>query len=682
MIKNIYDFEIYLLDKDGFRRKFTSSNFNLNYLNDTEYLFNNNSLFDGEVLISYTREENGATYKLTVKNNTDLTLESIKFPIIRIPCKMKGDGGDTLLFWPSMEGTIIERAANKFYSNAVDRGGPGYTGLTPGGSAMQFMAVYSDKNGLYIGTHDNQCNFKDFEYFFEENNILRLECTHYVCAGKEFTLPYDIVIKDFKGDWQDAADIYREWFKTSGMSLPEKLCKRKDLPEWIFNSPIPIIYPVRGTSDKVCDAEMVENCYYPYSNILPIVENYAERLNSRMMPLIMHWEGSAPWANPYVWPPYGDINDFERTVKELHNKGHLVGLYASGIGITTQSVKDSSYKNYDGFINDNWWASTCRTSDGEEVKVSALGFVREGYEVCPACKQTKTVTVNETIKIAKADIDYFQAFDQNIGGIPHFCWSKDHRHPTTPGKWLVDSMEDIMSEMRNAINDAGKQMLFGCECAACEPMLKHLVFNDLRWFTTLRQGRPVRAYNYLYHEYTCNFTGNQNGLEKMIDFSAAPDNLLYRMAFSFLAGDMLALVLGNNGKLSWGWNAPFDETVPEEELTLNFIRNANNWRKGFAKKYLYYGELLKTKEANCENSVAFVTLDGYKITDRVILNQRFKAPDGSIAEFFVNRTFEPQELTFDEGCNAMLYTDCGVCGKVPNKIILNPAEICCIVKEN
>ena len=148
MIKKFYDFEICLLDREGSRHKFTSSDFSMNYLKNNTYLFDNKNLFDGEVIISSIQEDESATYKLSVNNNTDLTIESIKFPIIRIPCKMKGDGGDTLLFWPSMEGAIIERAANKFYSNAVDRGGPGYTGLTPGGSAMQFMAVYSDENGL------------------------------------------------------------------------------------------------------------------------------------------------------------------------------------------------------------------------------------------------------------------------------------------------------------------------------------------------------------------------------------------------------------------------------------------------------------------------------------------------------------------------------------------------------
>ena len=223
-------------------------------------------------------------------------------------------------------------------------------------------------------------------------------------------------------------------------------------------------------------------------------------------------------------------------------------------------------------------------------------------------------------------------------------------------------------------------MLFGCELAACEPMLKHLNFNDLRWFTVLRQGRPVRAYNYIYHEYCCNFMGNQNGLEKMIDFAATPDNLLYRTAYSFLAGDILSVTLGNNGKVSWGWNAPFDESVPKEDLLLEFIKNANNWRKSFAKKYLYFGELIKTYDAKCRDSVAFVTLDNYNISDKVILNQRFRASDGTVAEFFVNRTFETQELTFECCEDGILYTSPDKYIKVPKSIVLKSAEICCLIK--
>lgn len=674
-------FEISLLDESGARFYLFSKDFSLSVVDD-KYVFENDSVFNGKVIVSSSKIGEKIEYKIDVVNFTDLYVESVKFPVVRIPCKMKGDGGNTLLFWPSMEGTIIERANNKYYSDAIKRGGPGYTGLTPGGSALQFMALYNEQSGLYLGTHDKDCNFKDFEYYFEENDILRLECTHYISCEKDFVLPYSIIIEHFEGDWQDAADIYRKWFKSSDMELPLKLSKRDDLPSWIFESPIPLIYPIRGTSDKDCDSEMSENCYYPYSNILPFVDDYSEKLDSKIMPLVMHWEGSAPWSNPYIWPPYGDKADFDKTVSELHNKGHLIGLYASGIGFTTKSVKDSTYNNEKVYFDEKWSNSTCRDSEDNEVKVSALSFVRDGYEICPHCKQTKDVTVDEAVKIAKAGIDYFQAFDQNIGGMAHFCWSKNHGHPHTPGKWLIDSMEELMTDIETSIKKTGKQMLFGCELAACEPMLKHLNFNDLRWFTTLRQGRPVRAYNYLYHEYTCNFMGNQNGLEKMIDFNAAPDNLLYRSAYSFLAGDMLCVVLGNNGRMSWGWNAPFDEVVPQEELVIEFIKNANAWRKSFAKKYLYFGELLKTKSANCDSSVAFVTLDGYNIMDNVILNQKFKAEDGTIAEFFVNRTFENQELSLEGYDEAILYTSPDEYTQVPKTIVLKPAEICCVIKKN
>ncbi|MBO4732937.1 MAG: hypothetical protein J5662_00520, partial [Clostridia bacterium] len=474
-----------------------------------------------------------------------MIIESVKFPIIRTPCKLKGDGGRDTIFWPTLEGTIIERANdNKYYTDAAFKFGGGYTGLAPAGTSMQFMAIYSDEGGLYLGTHDKDCNFKDFEFFFEDNDTVRFECTHYVGGCKNYDMPYPVVIREFKGDWQDAAEIYRDWLYGSGMELPEKMSARKDIPQWLLDSPVLMIYPVRGGTDKDCDEDMSENCYYPYSNILPVVDKYGKSFESKIMALMMHWEGSAPWSNPYVWPPHGDLADFKYTVNELHKRGNLIGLYASGIGITTKSVKDRSYDITDRYINENWSEAVCRDSKGNEIPVTELSFVRSGFEVCPYCKKTVDTTVDEVLKIAEADVDYFQAFDQNIGGMAHFCWSKEHGHPCAPGKWITDSMVKMLEKIRQAIDGAGKKMLIGCELAACEPLMKYLVCNDLRWFITFRQGRPVPAYNYIYHEYVCNFMGNQNELEKTTVFDAAPDNLLYRTAYSFLAGDILSVTLG------------------------------------------------------------------------------------------------------------------------------------------
>ena len=674
-------FNLTLLDKSGKRIKLFSNQFSMVESEDGKFVFQNLNLFDGKIVINKRRGTEDFSYFISVQNNTDLIIESVRFPILHIPCKLLGDGGNDTIFWPALEGTLIERAnENKYYTDAAIKYGGGYTGLAPAGASMQFMAIYSDNGGLYFGTHDKDCNFKDFEYFFEENGTVRFECTHFVGGCKDYDMPYPVVLKEFAGDWQDAAEIYRSWLYTSGMNLPEKISARKDLPQWIYDSPVLMIYPVRGGTDKDFDESMKENCYYPYSNILPVVDKYSSCFDSNIMALMMHWEGSAPWSNPYVWPPHGDLSDFEYTVKELHNKNNLIGLYASGLGITTKSVKDSSYDITDRYIGENWSEATCRDSAGAEIPVTELSFVRSGFEVCPYCEKTVDVTVNEAVKIAKADIDYFQAFDQNIGGMSHFCWSKEHGHPAAPGKWITDSMVEMLKKLRSGIEKAGKNMLIGCELAACEPLMKYLVCNDLRWFITLRQGRPVPAYNYVYHEYVCNFMGNQNELEKTTDFGAAPDNLLYRTAYSFLAGDILSITLGDGGNISWGWNAPFYGDFPESECLTDLIKTANRWRRSFAKKYLLFGKLLKTEPAKTKKSTAFVLKRGFTIEDGVILNRRFEAQDGTVAEFFVNRTFSEQEFRPDKK-GGKLYMTPEEFGEVSKTVRLKPGGICCIVSE-
>ena len=73
------------------------------------------------------------------------------------------------------------------------------------------------------------------------------------------------------------------------------------------------------------------------------------------------------------------------------------------------------------------------------------------------------------------------------------------------------------------------------------------------------------------------------------------------------------------------------------------------------------------------------TLDGYKIEDPVILNRRFQANDGSIAEFFVNRTFCEQKLKLHVSSDARLYRNLDEYSSVSEEIVLAPGEICCII---
>lgn len=675
-------FEVSLLDKEGNQKKISSAFYGEFDRKGDNFIFSDKEIFDGEIICKISNNGETVKFRIDIENNTDLIIESVNYPILEFPCKMKRNGGNDVVFWPSMEGALIEKADNSYFKSVDVTGGGGYTGLTPGASAMQYMAFFSDDDAVYYGAHDDTCCLKDFEYIFTSHDTVLFTCNNFPGGVHDYKMPYDFIVRHFFGDWQDAAEIYRNWVFSSEMSLPQKLSERNDLPDWLNDSPVTVLYPIRGTSDKCKDEEMAPNCYYPYTNILPIIDDLAKKTDSKMLPVLMHWEGSAPWSTPYIWPPYGDNHNFEIMVKELHNKGHLVGLYASGLGFTMQSVTDSSYINRDAFEKDEWKKSVCCTSNQNLRKTEALAFVRDGYEICPACEQTQRTIIDEALKLADADIDYFQAFDQNLGGIPGFCWSNNHGHPNAPGAWITESMIEIFRKMKDGITEKGKEMLFGCELAATEPMIKWLPFNDLRWFTVFRQGIPVPAYSYVYHEYINNYMGNQNGLEGMIDFSKCPDNLLYRTVYSFLAGDTLSVILGKDGMLNWGWNAPFDNNLPDGNIVLSFIKEANKWRRSFTKKYICYGKVVKGSKICCERSTAVVTVDGYEIAENNIMSRKYEASDGTKAEFFVNRTTTLQTFHIKEyNIGQKIYLNPETVIPFTDEIKLEPAQIVCIIDE-
>ncbi|MBO5274282.1 MAG: hypothetical protein J6I45_06695, partial [Clostridia bacterium] len=572
------------------------------------------------------------SFTVEALNDGDMYLEFIEFSGIHLKRNFVCDGGDMKLFWPMTEGCEVENpdlretSWKRFYP--AEYPSRGWQGLYPGCVPMQYMACYNDTEGLYVASHDEKGVYKGIDYFPDEKGVSMI--WRVFCAGEPHayvSLGFPFLITAVDGGWMPSAERYRQFIQCSTLK-PIETVKDASLPEWYSDYPIVITYPVRGKKDT---GDMTPNALFPYVNVLPIVEKFAKALNVRIMVLLMHWEGTAPWAPPYIWPPFGGEECFAEFVTKLHAGGNLVGLYASGIGWTDTSTLWPEYDMRD--VRDE---SIMAAPPGGAKPFTYIcqGPIRIGTDLCGAHPKVKKIVVDEIMKAAMADVDYLQYFDQTIGGEPPMCYSPDHGHPPVPGAWQTDEMKRLCGDVKAALGD--RKLIIGCESASAENFLGQLRFNDLRFSCTYEFARPVPAYAYIFHEYIVNFMGNQNGFSGDFASEENPDSMLFRLAYSFTAGDLLTLVIREDGVITWDWGCDWSVKMPDQEKLIKLMASMVDLRRVKAKDYMQYGRMIAPPSYESTGSFTLYRRNGTSLTEPDVLCSAWVAQDGSKAVLFTN----------------------------------------------
>lgn len=673
-------FTVCLIEKGGKQHRLSSSDAvfsTAQHATGAVMTYHNVGGMDLDVTVTarFPKDDAKTYWSMEWRNGTGLTVEWVDFPNVTVPQALVGDGGDNVLFWPGTEGGLIEDLALREKYKGTKYRETGYqtknawTGVYPNTVSMQFMAYYSeaDEKGLYVAAHDPEGNLKAIEPHSVEEGI-RIEYRLFPGSTEEvYSMAYEMVVGAFCGDWYDAADIYRNWLDTSGMLPEKKLLENEDLPDWYAESPVTLIYPVRGAKDT---GDMEPNGMFPYMNGAKYVDELAEALDSKVMALLMHWEGTAPWAPPKVWPPYGGEEEFKKYVDHLHSKGNLIGVYASGIGWTKESTLDPSYneratREYEELHIED---IACRTSAGTIDQSQIIGSsIRYSVDVCTHNEQIKDIVSEEIGHICDAGCDYTQYFDQNLGGLGCLCYSEAHGHAPVPGKWMKEDMIELYTRLQSEIRQKGSKMLLGCEEAAAEPFIQYLKFSDSRAASQFYYGKVVPAYGYLYHEYLNNFAGNQDGTYWALNSVDNPSNLAFRIANCFISGNMISLILTHDGRISWGWGHIEDEEgVPDRAEIITLVKNLNAWRRGFGKPYLYAGRMQKPVKLLGVGTYNLLRRDETIVKYPEVLHTNWESQDGTRAQVLVNFLQEEKTFTldYDKECTLVLTPD----GKETRKI--------------
>ena len=564
-------------------------------------------------------------------NNEDWFVEWVDFPTVNLPSlreqNTNGDGGAILI--PYNEGALVtdlaRREESSFRYTEPEYPSKGSYFVFPNMLCSQMMAYLWEDTGLYIGAHDPRRGVKGLDFYEEGEGVtlrLRLFCgTEF---GESFSMDYPIVWAVTDGRWESAAERYRAWLESALPDGVKKIRENDMLPSWYADNPLVVSYPIRGKHDM---DDMVPNRYYPYVNALSDLDYIKQRTDSRLLVLLMHWEGTAPWAPPYVWPPFGGAAELEEFREKLHAQDDLLGVYCSGFGYTEQSNLIASYHCREEYEARGLERGMCEAPDGWVWLSNICTGQRSGYDICPASEVGREILDEAYAPLFENGLDYVQILDQNHGGGQYFCYSREHGHPPAPGPWMTERMQRMLS----AWNERAGKTLFGCESAAAEPFIGNLLFSDNRFELNYRIGRPVPLYAYLYHEYVRNFMGNQCGCPFRCP---TEDTLPYRLAYAFSAGDCMTLVLRHDGELLSYWGQKDFSYAPDKERALRLIANLTRFYREQAKPYLLDGRMIPARPVEC-GSVTYEGTQGAITLPRLLVSA-WEAADGSRAQLLVN----------------------------------------------
>lgn len=611
------------------------SSFDLSFKkrNRNTFIYENSRLI---VKLSIYKINSGLSFKISVKNLTSDVIEWVELPSFGLKPKLQDEeNGEGSVLFPYNEGCLVtnlkRRNNSPFPFIEPDYPSLGRFSVFPNMICSQFITYQTDEIGFYIGLHDPLRGTKHIDFTVVDNSLnLKTRIYSNKNYKEDYESDFPIILKIFDGDIYNGLNIYRKWFYSH---LPNNVKKTKenlnDLPKWYNGSPIVLVTPLRGHFDT---DEMKPTKLFPYNNAIPLLNDFKEKIQAPIMYLLMHYESTAPWAPPYMFPPFGGMDLFKSFVHKMHENNHYLGLYCSGFGYTIQSNLIKTYNKEEEFIKNNYKDIMCSNSDGE-ISSTICEAQRKGYDLCPSLEKSKELFVNEMNKVINSGVDYVQALDQNHGGCSYFCYSDKHPHPPVPGKWQQIEVNKTLDKLMKP-----RDVLLGTESGASEPFIDKLKFSDNRFNLNYYIGMPFPLYSYIYHEFLHNFMGNQicNTLSK------EEYNYTFRLAYSFICGDNLTAVITDEGEISNSW---CERITTNKEVAITFLRNLSRWKLHLGKDFLNYGKMIKP--------IKFKTnYKTFKCEDNTIINVlgaqtgAFKLKNKKV-QFIVNYQLNPINVCFD-----------------------------------
>ena len=429
-----------------------------------------------------------------------------------------------------------------------------YRGNYPDGwCCMQFMAAYREGDGatgLYVGLHDPWGSTKHLELkSAPTSRVVRLAfevpASDLNQAGNDLALNGEAVWQLLRGDWFDAARLYKTWAQKDARWWP-RLTRdgRTDTPLWM-----------RELSAWVMTGGAPGEC-------VPGVKRFRETLG---VPVGFHWYNwhQIPFDNDY--PHYFPTKtNFARGVAELQEAGVFVMPYING------RLWDSKDRGAEDFEFSRVALSAATKQENGEPYLESYGSketngqpVRLGV-MCPTTRLWQDKVRGIVRRLQRDEGTRGVYVDQVAAAAPTLCMDPGHGHPLGGGHWWSEGYWDLLQGIRR---EMPPDRMLTTECNG-EPFI--------RWFDGYltwhwQHDGQVPAFPAVYGGAIQMFGRAYRG--------GATKDLALRMkaAQQMVFGEQI------------GW---FDPAQASEPQNLEFLRKAIHTRWDF-RRYFHAGEMAR-----------------------------------------------------------------------------------------
>ena len=316
-------------------------------------------------------------------------------------------------------------------------------------TTMQFVAAYDEKceTGLYLAAHDPLASAKDIvvESRPEERAVILMfdhPAENMSVAGNDFTLSGNATWRLLRGDWFDAAMIYRDWLHGEARWFPKLAGEgRSDTPLWMRELPVWTV----ASGDR--------------GQVVHRVKEFARCMG---VPVGVHWYSwhRIPFDNDY--PHYFPVKEgFAEGVSELQEAGVFVMPYINGRLWDTRDKGTEDYqfttvalpaatKDENGQPYIETYAS--KEADGSPVRLAVM---------CPTTELWQKRIGDICLRLFNAYNVNAVYIDQVAAAPPRLCLDKAHGHPLGGGHWWTEGYWGMLRSIRGAMPE-GRMLTTEC----------------------------------------------------------------------------------------------------------------------------------------------------------------------------------------------------------------------------